>query len=191
MLGAIVSHDNSPWPDYWHLHQQAWKAFFANCCRPAVKKCGLRSKMRLLSRTVVPLVDFRSSRWPWSTNICRSQDALQKRMVSIILGIRKDDLESIEGFVSRRGRISAEHARRAGLWSSRHRDRVLSWHAHVLREANSASPAAQIYKYKNVAWLRARRLAVDSPASSSGRLMLRRLTHVNMRWEEGAIRAQG
>ena len=190
-LGSVITDDGSPWVDFMDFHRSAWRTFFANCCRPSVKRRPLRERLRLLDRAVRPLLDFKCSRWPWSTNLAKAEDAMQKRMIGITLDVRRMGHESVEGYVSRRGRLAATHARDSGWWSERHRLRVRSWRDHLERSRNAEYPAARVYKYKNHAWLCQRRLAMASSGTLAGRLAARRMTHVNMRWEDGVKRADG
>ena len=149
----------------------------------------MKEKLRILNRAVTPHLDFRCSRWPWSTNMCRVVDATQKRMVAILADVPRLATDTADGYVSKRGRVAAMHCRALGWWSERHRRRVQTWHAHLLRDRNAASPAAMLFRHRDAGWLRERRLAVGSQAATAGRLVLRRCTHVNMRWEDGAVRA--
>ena len=180
-LGSIISDDNSLWPCWWDFHRVAWKAFFANLCRPAVRRRPLREKLRIMTRSARSVFDFRCSRWPWTTNAARYSDSTQKRMVAILLDLRRAPGESVEAFVSRRSRLACAACRSQGWWSERHRQRVISWREHMRRPANADSPAAKILSFRDAAWLQGRREAVGSASRTAGCLELRRISHVSAR----------
>ena len=131
-----------------------WKAYFANVRRLLGRQCNLQ----LLDRAVMPVFDYRNTRWPPHAQLELEIDRLQRKMIAGIIRPRMQVDETPADFVRRRRRIGGVAARKAGLWSARHCTRVLDWRDHLDRPRNEASWAAILLHYRGFQWLMEQRL---------------------------------
>ena len=158
-----------------------WKAYFANIRQ----FLGRRSNLQLLNRSVMPVFDYRNTRWPPHAQLELEIDRLQRKMIAGIIRPRMLADDTPAEFVRRRNRIAAVAAREAGLWSMRHCTRVLDWRAHLERPLNKASWAAILLHYRGFQWLMQQRLQ-HSGGVLGGRTGTRAASgNVATRWHDG------
>ena len=138
---------------------------------------------------MLPLFDFKCSRWPPSaTRLCR-EDALQRKLLSLLQRVAPSDGELLDAYFARKRRLAANLANRRGKWSDRHVCRCMDWSAHLGRERNADCWPAILLKHHDYQWLctvRALReqdsLLGTGTRTSPGR--------PQARWEEALFRAQ-
>ena len=87
----------------------AWRSFWGNLGKPQFRRFTIGLKKSRLSKLVFPLISFRCSRWPWTHTKATRLDAVQRKMLSCLLGLRKGSSETLAGFVSRKNRIISAH----------------------------------------------------------------------------------
>ena len=94
--------------------------------------------------------------------------------------------EQIDVFVRRRHRAVGAQARRLGLWSQRHFNRVLDWQKHLQRLANASSWAAKLLQFRGFDWL-CQQCALYNEGIFAGRTGTRVSSgNVATRWHDGA-----
>ena len=148
-------------PDARRAHDGMWRCFWANAgSRPAqVLSSSLR--VRLLSKTVGPVYDYRNSRWPPQQTIGKEVDALQRKMAASILRVARRPGEDAVEFCRRRNNAAGSLCRAMGLWSSRWFKRTLAW-----KGSNAWSPLLIFYRAKR--WLHVRRASFVRHSSHEG-----------------------
>ena len=113
-----------------------------------------------------PFFSFKCARWPVQSTIAKEVQSLQKRMVTVMMGIRMLPHETPASFRRRRARLASTHMSSgicwARVWATRWRD----WDRHLARHPEHA--ASKLLKSRDSAWLRARRW-LFAPAASSAR----------------------
>ena len=62
-------------------------------------------KLKRLASMVSPIIGFRCARWPWTASIAAKLDQVQRRMISIIVPLRKEESETSLAFTRRKQRI--------------------------------------------------------------------------------------
>ena len=190
-LGHLLSHDASPLPCWFRTRDKAWRAYYANVKKARSSGAGSDLSMQLLNRAVLPLVDFRNTRWPIGKFIVRYVDANHRKMVAGVLRTPQLPGEPIEVYVRRRGRVAAAWCREHGQWSRRWMDRVCDWHTHLQQPRNADCWAAQLLRLRDGQWLQGRRLLAGSPSLWAGRTGTRaEAGHVCVRWEQGVHHAR-
>ena len=107
-----------------------------------LRKCGIKEKLQLLTRTVLSLVLFKMSRWPFQQTVAESLDALQCKMISYMRKCPRFVSESIEQYCNRRSREARGVAARCGYWSKIWAKRVTLWPASATRAATDEQSRA-------------------------------------------------
>ena len=188
VLGMTLSADGSIRRDVEELRRQVQKAAVRNLASAGSKELGVHRRLKLVGRAVLPLLRFRGARWPPSPSLARKLDSMQRRCIILAQNLPRHTDEPMETWARRRSRTAARHASHEGLWSKTQIKLTQSWLEHVERERNKINVSSWIFPWKNQQWRAQRRLAMGSPASHSGRLASRRVSHVNIRWED-AVRS--
>ena len=119
-------------------------------------------RLQLLRRSVVPMMDYRNTRWPPHHQLSLEIDRLQRKMMAIMFRTPMVSGESAAEYVRRRNRLVGGKCREAGLWSVRHCQRVIFWRDHLLRPQNRDSWAVMLYEHRGFQWLLERRSAYAS-----------------------------
>ena len=189
ILGHLVNANCSPWPCLRRTEKKMWAAYWGNCVGKQARTLSLHQKCRMINRCVQPILDFRNTRWPWTSGIADAQDKLQRRMLSQFLVLERWPCETLEAFCRRRMRAAASLAHQQGDWGTRHAIRVCNWSDHLERPRNHQSLAAMLYNWHGASWLEERRLNPDiggvlrpGTRTSSGFL--------HARWDEAVIKAR-
>ena len=203
--------DNGGYREVWHLMvRKAWGAFWGNCRCRNWNKLGVFRQMALLSRSVEPFM-----RWYLRSVLAthykmQRLDALQRRMVSIVIGAFRYPRESWKSFCSRRSRAATKYIQEHSHWWSR--DWAcgnIKWLQHLERDferqkmnfeqaassfrlvslKTSFSFAPRILHFKPASWVQHRRTVQLSGARVATRTKTRRagLGKVQGRWEETTL----
>ena len=188
VLGMSISNDCSVVADVQDFCSAAWNATLRNLSGKASRSLPLARKLALFDRVATSMLDYRAPRWPSTPAVGRALDTAQRRCIIFFHPAPRRNDEPLDAWGRRKSRAAGEVARKHGLWSERHAERVRTWFSHICREANRASSAAMVFKYRDSAWRSQRRLAVGSTTTAAGRLSCRVLTHVNARWEDALRR---
>ena len=121
-----------------------WRQFWANLGKPVFKRFHIKIKIARLDSLVFPILNFRFSRWPFSKSRAKSLDRVQRKMISICLGLRCLVNESGESFVQRRlariNEIIPFQKRWSYIWASR----VVDWSNHVVRNTHGHCWSTQL-----------------------------------------------
>ena len=162
-----------------------WGAFWANASAAGTMKLPVQLRLKLLLRAVVPILDFKYSRWPPQRQIANELNAVQRKMVAILLRLTPTDGETREQFVRRRGRAARQLCLQCGIWSLRWFRRALAWDSHIRRERNDFTWAAKIVDFRAADYLSQRR------AFHNGRTATRSQPgYVSRRWHDGIALAR-
>ena len=182
-LGVVVSNDGSVAEDL-----KAWKASvlsatLRNSSGLARRVLDDRQRRRHINAFAVPLLDFRMSRWPVSEATGRFLDAAQRRVILSVSDVPRLLDEDADTWQRRRSRMAGTLARQWELWSARHSWRALRWFNHLKRDHVPSLSAAAL-RWHDRRWREGVREAAGSARRDAGRMGTRRLTHVNLRWED-------
>ena len=164
-----------------------WRAFWANCAMHRLRDVPLRQRLRMLDRSVLPVFDYRCSRWPPAATLEGRIDTCQRRMVSLLMRVPRQAGEEAPAFFRRRAREAKDLCRQRRWWSHRHCTRVLSWREHLERPRNRRSWAAQLLHWQGERWLQNRRTQLNSYSVHAGRTDTRLAARrPRQRWHDGA-----
>ena len=181
-LGHWVSNTGSINHCFAQTIASAWRSFWANVGRNAFKRFSLALKKKRLSTMVFPIISFRCTRWPWTKTRARRLDAVQRKMIYIVLGIQKYATESPSEFAIRKNRFVSREIGKEDKWSVLWAKRVVSWSEHVSRNTAGACWSSAIAHFRDAADLASRRAQ-----NSSGRPQVRiSAGFTSKRWYESA-----
>jgi hypothetical protein len=185
VLGHSLQHTGSVRHDWVKTRRQMWGAFWANSGAAGAKKLPVAFRLKLLFRAVVPIFDFRCSRWPPQASIAAEVDTLQRKMTGILLRLSPMPREDVQQFVRRRGRAARSLCAEYGWWSKRWFKRTVAWDAHVKRECRQFSWSGNLVEY------RAQRYLAERRAFHNGRTATRTNSgFVCRRWHDGVAFAR-
>ena len=185
VLGHSLQHTGSVRQDWGQTRRQMWGAFWGNSGAAGAKKLSVAFRLKLLFRAVVPIFDFRCSRWPPQASIAAEVDTLQRKMTAILLRLSPMPGEDVQQFVRRRGRAARALCTEHGWWSKRWFKRTVAWDAHVRREDKHFSWSGNLVEYRGQSYLTERR------ASHNGRTATRTSSgFVCRRWHDGVAFAR-
>jgi len=127
VLGHCLQNDCGIEACFQRAFQNAWKAFFANCCSRDAARFPVSARINLIKRSVEPVLRFRWTRWPFRKDHANKLDSMQRKMLCIISGIKPNGVESAEAFIHRRGRSVARLQRSIGSWGNAWAKALLLW----------------------------------------------------------------
>ncbi len=191
VLGHVIS-DSGGIRSCWEASKASlWRAFWGNCKDRRLGKDIPRS-IKLLERSVYPILSFRTSRWPPQKTIASEMDRTHASMLASIQRTPPFPGEEHNCFLRRRMRLAHSKAKDQGIWSDRWYHRFVLWNEHLDR--HPAHPCARILKTRDSNWLMQRRIpfVATNPmrwaswTSLAGRTDTRLNSgHVAQRWESG------
>ena len=155
VLGYSVYSDAGNRKDWLNSKPALWGTFWQNAGSSSIRSSSSDLKIGLLSRTVLARILWKMSAWVYQKSIAVELDALQTRMMVIILKIRKLPDESFETWLRRRNRIASRKCCEIGRWSIIWANRFLNWHKHVMR---SNLFSRKLIEYRDAQWLIAQRM---------------------------------
>ena len=180
----LLSNDGGVLSDFAEVRKKVLAAVTANFSSVVCRALPLACRRRLLDRIARSLIDYRSTRWPYSPTLARQQDALQRRCIATVAGTPRTAEETVDEWQRRRSREHGSVARSWGLWSARHSMRLQSWRDHVDRERCRDTMLWHCWSWHDAEWRREQRRLAGSRSVFAGRLGLRTVTHVQPRWQE-------
>ena len=196
VLGHILQTNGSIRACWKQTRCAMWRAFWSNSGSKDADNFNVEAKLNLLSRSVMPQMDFRSSRWPPQKQIATEIDRTQRKMTAAIVTIPHNEYESSCEFVRRRGRAAAKLCNEHGLWSKRWFGRASRWDDHLNQYRNHLSWPAKLRQFKDRTWFIFQR-SQFTPVSTgpfsnfsatAGRTDTRAVRgYVHMRWHDGII----
>ena len=144
-----------------------------------------------MTRAVTPVLRSRCSRWPVVQCVAKELDAIQTRMVAILMRARRQEHETMQQFVRRRNQMASRECGRAGRWSAMWFRRVIAWHDHLGRPANAASWPALLLHFRGEELLQRTHAAMGSSSVHAGRTGTRAFPGVvRRRWHDGVAFAK-
>ena len=157
VLGHIVQDNGACNVCFRSAVSGAWRAFWANLSRASTGPLSLHLKLRHMTRVVNPIIFFRASRWPFSSNKAKLLDRTQRHMIRIMLGIRMLPGEDMSTFARRAGHAVLNVQRNVGSWGFGWARNIISWAAHVLRNNADACWGARVLDFRSSSELDERR----------------------------------
>ena len=183
-LGHVLQDNGDSRACWTQTKRNMWRAFFGNCSARASEHLGVDRRYMLLQRSVVPLFDYRNTRWPPHNQLGKEIDQVQRKMVAAITRVPSVPDDSPERYVRRRNSVVKAVCEEMGWWSARHCKRVVAWRDHLQRPANSWSWPAVLYEFRGSDFL-ARLRAAHSSNVFGGRTGTRVAPgHVATRWHD-------
>jgi len=178
-LGHIISCGASATPCVDATPSQMWAAFYGSLWGKAF--LGEKRSMRLIARSVEPLLRFRIARWPLQRATLEKVQHTQHAMIARVPQFLKHDGEGNVDFFTRKNRcasIAIEQKRLHNL----HKQAVANWASRA-----SATPIAGLLAFCSgtamIGWQHAARLSLG--AASRVYIRCRRaLCRVHKRWAE-------
>ena len=116
------------------------------------------------------------------------EDALQRKLISILQGERMKPGEDLNDFFARRKLVAGKVATKRGKWSHRHIKRCLTWNEHLQRDRNAASWPAMLLNHRDADYLEALRALRDPAGRRRGTGTRTIFGAPAARWQE-ALRA--
>ena len=138
-----------------------WGCWHANA-QPGFFQAPLHSRLRFLESCIKPMLKFRWTRWPWSENLGRRLDQLQRHLIGNCLQLRPLSHESADGFRCRRSSATARLQVASSVWSDDFAESTRLWHAHVERRHDPNHWSGHIYEWHAEDWLNEQRLIHSS-----------------------------
>jgi len=156
-----------------------------NCIAQNARQLSFNDKTKPLERGVIPSFDYRNdARWLPHRQLELLINWLQKKTVVGMQPVVFNPGEAPEDFVQRRNRIISQRCHGAGLWSTRHCKRVLSWRDHPMKPSDPASWASTLYQYRVFDWLVQQRRAHNSNPFVGHSGTRAAAGHVATRWHD-------
>ena len=183
-LGHLISSDGSISDCWQNTKRQMWAAFWRNVSTAETKKFALRIRIAQMVRTVQPILVYRLTRYPFTITMAENLDRLQRKMISIAMGLRKGVDEEPAHFIRRRGREAAVFQRDMGKWSRLWANLVVGWSGHVERNTSKRSWSSKILHIRDNAELAWRRADMGRPFTRS------KLGFIYRRWWESVEHAR-
>ena len=150
VLGHVLS-PNAGIRCCWKSGQKPlWRAFWGNCKNKHLRNDQDKA-LRLLERSVHPVIAFRVSRWPPQKVISQELDGLQAKMIASIRRLRLAPGEEDSTFFRRRLKDARAIARKMGSWSGRWFKRFVQWNEHLDR--HPSHPATRVMRTRDRIWL--------------------------------------
>ena len=116
-LGFLIQ-DNAETDEAWLAARKAmWRAFMANCSDNSHKAVSMMSKLKLLSKAVLPGLRYRSVIMPLIDTRMKQIDKEQRKMVTAIMRVPMMPHEDIESFCRRRNRLASAQIAKSSKWS--------------------------------------------------------------------------
>jgi len=189
VLGHILQDNGSTNACWTNTSKNMWKAYFANCKSQTARSLPLESRLPLISRAVLPVMQHRDTRWPPTREREAQIDRLQRKMVSSVMRLPFLEHEPPVDYLRRRHREATKVMRRVGFWSNQHCKRVQAWHEHLQRPRNHRSWAASLLNFRDHQWLQQQRLQ-NSSANESRTRTRASVGFVATRWYDGVLYAK-
>ena len=191
VLGHTLANNGSIRPCWQHTRQMMWRSYWTNAGSQCARLLATPLRMKMLTRAVGPVFDYRCSRWPPQQTIGKEVDSTQCKMVAAILREKRRPGEEPAEYCRRRNRAASAACKMLGLWSTRWFKRALNWNSHVLRPLNDYSWCGRLVVYRGMQWLQARRVSIlgrntSQRSSLAGRTETRSIRAAPCtRWHDG------
>jgi hypothetical protein len=135
-LGHRFSHDADTRQCMMRSLSFAWRAFWRNYTL-ATRALGMKSRLRLHSRAVTPVLKFRMPRWIWSAASASEIKKNHGRMINSMLKLIKGQDETWREFTTRRNVILQKAASKP--WDVLWKKVIHDWQRHLDRHPESVT----------------------------------------------------
>ena len=164
------------------------RSFYANLTA-GLLRASKAAKYKSVNSCVRAIASFRWSRWPFSKTYAMALDALQRKFLTSLMQVRKNDGEPYDAFIQRRHLIGGHLATACGRWSHAWARSVVSWDAHVRRAHDDAAWSHLLLEWHSEPWLMMQRWLHSAPGQSRTKT---RAYHgrVQQRWVAGVALAE-
>ena len=126
VLGHRLDHRGSAWPCWANTKRTMWGAFYKTCGSQAFRRLPMNMQLCTLNRCVLPVCEYRCTRWPFHTSLEEDVNRVQRKMTSILAKVPRTASESDEAYFRRRRREVGVLCKQQGLWALRWAQRVVS-----------------------------------------------------------------
>ena len=162
VLGHRLDSRGSSWPCWERTKQSMWGAFYRTCGAQGYKQLPHKLQNRTLNRCILPILEYRCTRWSYQETLAEDIDRVQRKMFSILAKVPRQAGENDDTYFRRRRRQVSVTCKTHGLWSIRFAERICKWDAHLCRPANRNSWAAKLLQWQGREWLAIRRARFTS-----------------------------
>ena len=146
-----------------HVIKLLWRSFFANAKAMGTSKLPASARVKLIERATRPHVDQHCVRWPFTHQRAEWLDIIQRKMLASVSKITPLEIEEMNAFLRRRGRLVRKLQNDCTAWSSRWARHVCLWDDHIRRSANSRTWTAQLLLIRSPSELAIRRAVLGRP----------------------------
>ena len=182
-LGHLIQHDGGINVCFDFTIRCLWRSFFANAGSASAKGMPVSYKLRLLDKATKPVLSFRLTRWPFQSTKAHQLDKVQRRMLAMVMDLRLSPGQDAASFNRQRAKEASKQQVKSGKWSTLWASRVVAWHDHLQRPANSGTWAAQLAALRPPQELQQRRWSNGRPQTRAESGWIR------PRWYEGIEKA--
>ena len=162
VLGHRLDSRGSSWPCWERTKQSMWGAFYRTRGAQGYKQLPHKLQNRTLNRCILPILEYRCSRWSYQETLAEDIDRVQRKMFSILAKVPRQAGKNDDTYFRRRRRQVSVTCKTHGLWSIRFAERICKWDAHLCRPANRNSWAAKLLQWQGREWLAIRRARFTS-----------------------------
>ena len=134
-----------------------WGAFFAKMTDKRLQHLHLEQRVVELNRYIWPLLAYRCSGWPVNTLLSKSIDAIQLKMVALLLRVAPWPDEAMPSFYRRRAKSASALIAATFKWSDAHMRRFVKWHQHCVRNSSNRSFNLSLIQFRDDDWLQRKR----------------------------------
>jgi hypothetical protein len=138
LLGHRLSHNASINACWTETRAKLWAAFYANPGNKRWQHLPSHRKVVLLDRFCLPILRHRCSRWPPQKTIADKIDAIQRKMVTMMMHVPPLPTETPERYVQRKSNMAATVIRHFSMkWSQRWYESAVNWDDHCGRHTRN------------------------------------------------------
>ena len=113
-------------------------------------------RLQQIQRTLLPMIRYRWSRWPFYHDRAKNIDKLQREIIAHALMMKRQTGQEKKEYHIARMREAGKVAAKQGLWSTMWARDVVMWNRHCMRGHGNAWPH-HVILWRGPEWLDARR----------------------------------
>ena len=132
-LGHVVHHRGRVQAAAKPTFRSMWGVFFKKMTGKRVDYLAVEQRVVELNRHIWPILAYRCSGWPTNKAITDAIDAIQTKMVGLLLRVAPWPDEPIGEFLRRRGKSASALISSTFRWSEGQMTRFVNWFRHCQR----------------------------------------------------------